>query len=146
MIAETAPPLAASEEPLAGHPPVAEEQAGSLPDQAERVLAVERIRASQMLPPALRDCLARVVETSGEATTGGTTRVLVEDLVRAVEEAVPDFLKVDARRFAAPEHPAGDVFFHGDPSVLSDQQAEEIAKQQLARSGLLRGQKVRVAE
>lgn len=118
-------------------------QAGSLP--YERQQAAERIRGSAVLPPAMRDCLARVVEASGQAT-GGRTHVPVDELVRAVEEAVPDFLKIDRGRATAPAHPAGDAFFLGDPSAPSDQQAEEIAKAQLARSGLLRGQRVRVAD
>ena len=114
--------------------------------QGERERVAERIRASALLPPAIRDCLARVVEVSGESAAGGPTRVPLDELVRAVEEAMPDFLRVDRRRAAAPPHPAGDVFFSGDPSSLSDQQAEEIARAQLAKSGLLRGQRVRVAD
>ena len=112
----------------------------------EREKVAERIRASALLPPAIRDCLARVVEASGESAAGGQALVPIDELVRAVEEAVPDFLRVDRRRAAAPGHPAGDVFFSGDPSSLSDQQAEEIARAQLAKSGLLRGQRVRVAD
>jgi len=114
--------------------------------QQQREQAAERIRSSALLPPVIRDCLARVALASSDTSPGGQARVPVDDLVRAVEEAVPDFLRVDRRRAAAPEHPAGEVFFSGDPSGLSDQQAEEIARGQLARSGLLRGQRVRVAD
>jgi hypothetical protein len=113
---------------------------------AERKKEAERIRTSALLPPAMRDCLARVVEHSGVAAPGSPTRVPVDELVRAVEEAVPEFLRVDRLRARVPEHPAGDAFFHEGESDLSDRQAEEIAKAQLARSGLLRGQRVRVAD
>ena len=44
------------------------------------------------------------------------------------------------------EHPAGEVFFHGSVEEVTEGEAEEIARRQLARSGLLRGQKVRVAD
>jgi hypothetical protein len=171
MSAETAPvaapPVAVSEEAietvaaeaateveaavaLSDAPVVTETQAEqaltpTLP-QREREVAAERIRSSALLPPAIRDCLARVVQHSGEASPGGPTRVPVDELVRAVEEAVPDFLRVDRVRATSLAHPAGDAFFSGDPSALSDQQAEEIARGQLARSGLLRGQRVRVAD
>jgi hypothetical protein len=44
------------------------------------------------------------------------------------------------------EHPAGEVFFHGSAEEVTEGEAKEIARRQLARSGLLRGQKVRVAD
>ena len=139
-------PLAASAEthsPALSHRE--RESEGTALSQAEREQAAARIRTSALLPPAIRECLARVVEASG-AAANGQTHVPVEELVRAVEEAVPDFLRVDRRRAAAPEHPEGDAFFSGDPNGLSDREAEEIARGQLARSGLLRGQRVRVAK
>jgi hypothetical protein len=66
--------------------------------------------------------------------------------VRAVEEALPEFLRPDRGEKLRAEHPAGEAYFLGDPTELSDAEAEEIARGQLARSGLLRGQRVRVAE
>jgi Mg-chelatase subunit ChlI len=113
--------------------------------QKEREAAAERIRASQSLPLAMREVLARVTLASGEAATDGRARVPIDDVVRAVEEALPEFLR-DRRPAEVQPHPAGDVFFSGDPEAMSDQQAEEIARQQLAKSGLLRGQRVRVAD
>jgi hypothetical protein len=44
------------------------------------------------------------------------------------------------------EHPSGEVFFSGEAGNLSDAEAEEMARQQLARCGLLRGQRVRVGD
>lgn len=133
-------PQAAADPPA----PSAEQEAELV--QRQREQTAERIRSSALLPPVIRDCLARVALASGEMAPGGQARVPVDDLVRAVEEAVPDFLRVDRRRASAPEHPAGQAFFSGDPSALSEQQAEELARGQLARSGLLRGQKVRVTD
>jgi hypothetical protein len=163
---EAAPPQAAGDQPnvivaeAAREPAAAAAAAAAASDAAivaadeqaiagllaERKKEAERIRTSALLPPAMRDCLARVVEHSGEASPGSPTRVRVDELVRAVEEAVPDFLRVDRIRAATPEHPAGEAFFRGDPSALSDREAEEIARAQLARSGLLRGQRVRVGD
>jgi hypothetical protein len=59
---------------------------------------------------------------------------------------VPDFLRGNRGEAARPEHPAGEVFFSGAAEELSDAEAEELAQQQLLRSGLLRGQRVRVAD
>jgi hypothetical protein len=113
--------------------------------QAEREKEAGRIRQSAMLPPALRECLARVVETSAVAGADGKARVPIDDALRAIEEAVPEFLRQDRSRVTPRQHPAGDVFFHGNPDELTDAQAEELAHKQLARSGLLRGQRARVA-
>ena len=110
----------------------------------EREAAAERIRSSQLLPPAIREVLARVTLASAEAAPTGATHVPIDDVVRAVEEALPEFLQ--GRRAEVQLHPAGDVFFSGDPEALSEEQAEEIARAQLARSGLLRGQRVRAAD
>jgi hypothetical protein len=140
-LSETPPAVVDEPAPAAGNDGETERRS----DEAERQQAAARIRTSALLPPAIRDCLARVVEASGDAA-GGQTRVPVDELVRAVEEAVPDFLRVDRRRTAAAAHPAGDAFFSGDLAGLSDREAEEIARGQLARSGLLRGQRVRVAD
>ncbi|HEX5103955.1 MAG TPA: hypothetical protein VFV87_09110 [Pirellulaceae bacterium] len=103
-------------------------------DAARQRLA-ERIAASPTLPPGLRTRLAEV------AAAGGG----LEQAVLAVEQGLPGVLRVAHREASRTEHPAGEVFFHGDAGAISDQQAETIAQGQLARSGLLRGQRVRVA-
>jgi len=113
--------------------------------QAEREETAGRIRQSSALPPALRESLARMVEASADAGADGKARVPLDDALRAVEEAVPEFLRQDRNRAVPRQHPAGAVFFHGNPDDLTDAQAEELAHKQLARSGLLRGQRARVA-
>lgn len=109
----------------------------------DREAAAERVRAAEGLPPALRECLARVTSAHAEAGADGTVRVPIEAAVRAMEEALPEFLRRRSAPAERPGHPAGEVFFHGDPAELSDTEAEEIARGQLARSGLLRGQRAR---
>jgi hypothetical protein len=113
--------------------------------QSDREIAAARIRKSQTLPPALRDRLAGVVESQAASAADGVVRVPIEAAVRAVEEALPEFLR-GGNRAARPEHPAGESFFRGAAAELSDADAEAIARGQLARSGLLRGQRVRVAD
>jgi hypothetical protein len=105
-----------------------------------------RIRQSGSLPPALRECLAKVALASAEQAADGKVRVPIDDAIRAIEEALPDFLRVPARGAAIAQHPSGNSFFRGNPDEVSDAEAEEIARGQLTRSGLLRGQRVRMTE
>jgi len=111
--------------------------------QEEREKVAEKVRAARGLPPALRECLAKVTLAHAESGADGTVRVPIEAAMRAMEEALPEFLRRGSAPAERPEHPAGEVFFHGDPTELSDAEAEEIARGQLARSGLLRGQRAR---
>jgi hypothetical protein len=107
-------------------------------EEEHRRAAVERIRASSA-PAALKERLAAVAESANDAAS-------VEACLKAVEETLPEFLKGEVGKAARREHPAGEVFFRGNRGELTDEQAEEIARGQLTRSGLLRGQRVRVAE
>jgi hypothetical protein len=104
----------------------------------EREQAAERIRQSEMLPVGLRTRLAELVLASDS--------VAAEQAIRAVEASLPGALRISAGEVARPGHPSGDVFFHGDADAMSEEQAEVLARGQLARSGMLRGQRVRVAE
>ena len=60
--------------------------------------------------------------------------------------SLPAFLRNRRAEAAQPSHPAGEVFFRGDSESLSDEEATQIAQRQLVKSGLLRGQRVRVVE
>jgi hypothetical protein len=99
---------------------------------------VARIRQSA-LPPALRERLAAVVET------GQSPSLDVAACLEALEETLPDFLRTNRHNPSRPAHPSGDAFFKGGDCDLTDAEAETIAQHQLARSGLLRGQRVKVA-
>lgn len=101
-----------------------------------------RLRRSELLPPELKERLARLVEASSSAGGGGA----LEEAVRAVEEAVPELALAARRGGREPEHPGGDAFFAGEPGEISDAAAEKLAREQLARSGLLRGQRARFAD
>lgn len=117
---------------------------GELPlqeeDAAERhkALTVARIRLSKA-PAAVKERFAELAEAANNAAT-------VEACLKAVEEALPDFLRENQGETAREKHPAGEVFFRGNAEEITEEQAEEVARAQLARSGLLRGQWVRVAD
>lgn len=104
-------------------------------EDARRALAA-RIAASSLLPAGLKTRLAEVI-----AADGG-----VEEAVLALEQTLPGVLRVSEREVSRPAHPAGEAFFRGDAGAISDEQAESIARGQLARSGMLRGQRVRVED
>jgi hypothetical protein len=97
------------------------------------------------LTPALSQ---RERETTAEEVRAedGAGRAEIGEVLRAVEQALPEFLRQNRERATRREHPAGEVFFRGSADDVSDAEAEEAARKQLERSGLLRGQKVRVAD
>jgi hypothetical protein len=113
--------------------------------QREREESAARIRNLVTLPPMLRERLAELVHSSGEMADG-KARVPIDDAIRVVETALPEFLRVDRAQARQPSHPTGEAFFASDPADLTEAQAEELARGQLARSGMLRGQRVRVAD
>lgn len=112
-----------------------------------RQAAAERVRQSAVLPPGLRERLATLVASGGLVGGDGLALVSIDEAIRAVAESLPNSLRVGGGDVSRPEHPGGDSFFSGrTEGEITDQQAEEIARGQLARSGLLRGQRVRVAD
>jgi hypothetical protein len=95
----------------------------------------------------MRERLALLVESGGQVGGEGQTLVALDEAVRAVAESLPSSLRLAGSDVNRPEHPGGDAFFSGrTEGEMTDQLAEEIARGQLARSGLLRGQRVRVAQ
>jgi len=135
-VAEEVPP---SGEDLRPHVEHANEQA--------RQAAAERVRQSAVLPPGLRERLAVLVESGGQVGGEGQALVSIDEAIRAVAESLPSALRIGGGEVARPEHPSGESFFSGRTAEeITDQQAEELARGQLARSGLLRGQRVRVAD
>ena len=101
---------------------------------AERQKLRERIGKSSSLSRGMRDRLAALLD--GESAAGSDSQPLVraESVLALLEEAIPPQLRLDAASLAQPEHPAGEAFFTGDPNQMTDDQAERIAREQLARS------------
>jgi hypothetical protein len=115
--------------------------------ESARREAATRVRQSAGLPPGMRERLAAIVESGGQVASDGTPLVSIEQAIQAVSEALPDSLRLNVSQLARPEHPSGEAFFSGRTAEeLTDQQAEEIARGQLARSGFARGQRVRVGD
>lgn len=104
----------------------------------EREEAIARIRKSN-LPPVMRERLAAVMEASESSYLD------VAVCLEAIEETLPEFLRGGRGSFTPSVHPLGNSFFHGSDE-LTDAEAETLATKQLERSGLLRGQRVRVAD
>jgi len=101
---------------------------------AERQKLRERIGKSSSLSRGMRDRLAALLD--GESAAGSDSQPLVraESVLALLEEAIPPQLRLDAASLAQPGHPAGEAFFTGDPNQMTDDQAERIAREQLARS------------
>jgi hypothetical protein len=131
------PGVALEESDPAGAPLVVPAPAAST--QETREAAAARVRAALVLPPALRDRLASAVLVGGECGADGQPRIALDAAVRAIEEALPAFLR-PAEAPVQPVHPAGEAFFRSGEGELSEEAAEALARGQLARCGLLRGQ------
>ena len=95
-----------------------------------------RISQTQLLPPALRESVEQAV---AQTAAGVDPTLPVADVLKLLEGALPPQLRLAARETTRVEHPAGEVFFTGDASGLSDEQATQIARKQLERCGMLRG-------
>ena len=110
---------------------------------AARQEAAERIRQAAALPPGLRTRLADLVESGGSMAANGRAVISADDAVIAIEQALPEVMRVSRRSLTHKPHPAGAAFFGGDSADAAEQEAEAIARGQLERSGLLRGQRAR---
>ena len=116
-------------------------------EEGARQAAAQRVRQLGALPPGLRERLATLVESGGQIGGEGQALVSIDEAIRAVAESLPSALRIGGGEVNRPAHPSGESFFSGrSEHEITDQQAEELARGQLARSGLLRGQRVRVAQ
>jgi hypothetical protein len=107
---------------------------------AERGQLAQLVASSPRLPPGLAARLSEVIGRGG----------FLHEVVAAIEEALPAAALVTSLSAAAPQvsqpvHPAGEAFFSGDPAAQADERAATLAREQLAGSGMLRGQRVRQA-
>ncbi|HEX5106168.1 MAG TPA: hypothetical protein VFV87_20250 [Pirellulaceae bacterium] len=112
-----------------------------------RQRAAGRVREAARVPPGMRERLAALVESGGQIGADGVALVSIDEALCAVAEGLPNSVRLRGEELARPGHPGGEAFFtSAGGEVLSDERAEELARGQLARSGLLRGQRVRVAQ
>lgn len=92
-----------------------------------------RLAGESHLPPQLREQLA----TALAQTTGDQGALPLEALLEVLRTSLPAALGVNAPAAKSLEHPAGEAFFRGADD-WSDEAAERVAREQLARCGLLK--------
>jgi hypothetical protein len=108
-----------------------------LTDQRASLLAA--VSAARDLPPGVRDRLARLVEQSSTLDATGEPLLATRGVLDLLAQGLPAVLRRETPApISRPEHPAGDAFFALSADELSDQQAEQIARTQLQRAGLLK--------
>ncbi len=105
--------------------------------QAEhRIRLADQIRESRRLSPGLRDRLIALALEVRLGKDGQEEPALrVSDAVSLLEEALPEQLQLYGSHLEEHAHPGGDSFFTGDATQLSDEEAQRIAKEQLAGTG-----------
>jgi hypothetical protein len=121
-------------------PEVAIREQPAAPTAAERRGRVETFLANARLPPAMRERLAASLSQAEPPIDRITGEPLVplSRVAALVEQALPTALLLDRNALGRPAHPAGEAFFTGDFEAVSDAQAEQVAREQLARNGYLK--------
>ncbi len=104
--------------------------------RAYREALLARIQQSRHIPRGLRDRLASVVGAVQLSRDGEEEPTLrLSDAVTLIEEALPEQATLDPAQLLRANHPRGETFFTGEAGTLSDEEAEEIARDQLAATG-----------
>jgi hypothetical protein len=139
-------------EPAVAEPVVAAEQpepqleaAGAVetsvspPAADQRATVLSAVQNARELPPGVRQRLAGLVEQAATLDVSGEPLLATRHVLDLLAQGLPPVLRHDAvGEIERPSHPDGDAFFALSGEDLSDQQAEQIARQQLQRAGLLR--------
>lgn len=107
------------------------------PDQRTAVLAA--VRSARDLPPGVRERLTMLVEQAATLDLAGDPLLSTRQVLELLSQGLPPVLRREtSTAIERPAHPTGDAFFAASSEELSDQQAEQIARLQLQRAGLLR--------
>jgi len=107
------------------------------PLPAMRQALLQRVQDSVAMPRGLQSRLASALQESPLVDHDGSLLAPVDLLLNVIEGWSPSVMRLDPQSLRRGDHPLGDSFFTGDPSEVSDEQAERIARQQLQRSGYL---------
>lgn len=106
-------------------------------DQRAAMLAA--VRSARDLPPGVRERLTSLVEQAATLDRAGDPLLSTRQVLELLAQGLPPVLRRETNTtLERPAHPTGDAFFAANSDELSDQQAEQIARQQLQRAGLLR--------
>lgn len=116
---------------------LAAESLVTAPDQ--RAAALTAVHGARDLPPGVRQRLTLLVQQAAALDAAGEPLLPTSQVLDLLSNGLPSVLRRETTtEVSRPEHPAGDAFFALDGDELSDQQAEQIARTQLQRAGLLR--------
>lgn len=136
MSAEPLTPPASGEEIALGEF-LATESATPSPDVPQNASPpidwTARLAGEAHLPPYLREQLAAALAQ----TPGDQGALPLESLLEVLRGSLPATLGVNGAAAKSLEHPAGEAFFRGADD-WSDEAAERVAREQLARCGLLK--------
>lgn len=106
-------------------------------DQRAALLAA--VRSARDLPPGVRERLTSLVQEAVTLDRTGDPLLSTRQVLELLAQGLPPLLRRETSTAVdRPVHPVGDAFFAANSEELSDQQAEQIARQQLQRAGLLR--------
>ncbi|WP_254512810.1 hypothetical protein [Anatilimnocola floriformis] len=106
-------------------------------DQRSAVLAA--VQTARELPPGVRERLQTLVQSAVTLDVAGEPLLATRQVLDLLAQGLPPVLRHEAAaEIVRPHHPDGDAFFALAGEDLSDQQAEQIARQQLQRAGMLR--------
>ena len=106
-------------------------------DQRATLLAA--VQNARDLPPGVRDRLRGLVQQAVTLDVTGEPLLATRQVLDLLAQGLPPVLRREpSAPVQRPSHPVGDAFFALQGEDLTDQQAEQIAQQQLQRAGLLR--------
>lgn len=106
------------------------------PFLAERAELQRQLAGSTRLPPAIRQQLSQAVQRAQWNQQGAEQPALsVSEAISWLEEALPRQFSLEPEAIESPAHPTGDIFFSGQVEALNDQQAAQVAAEQLAATG-----------
>lgn len=115
----------------------AESSPAATPDQRSALLTA--VQNARDLPPGLRERLRGLVQQAVTLDVAGEPLLATRQVLELLAQGLPPVLRRETSPpVQRPAHPVGDAFFALQGEDITDQQAEQIAQQQLQRAGLLR--------
>lgn len=109
------------------------------PTLDQRAAVLNAVQESRELPPGVRERLRGLVQQAVTLDVSGEPLLATRQVLELLAQGLPPALRRETPTATQrPAHPAGDAFFALQGEELSDQQADQIARQQLQRAGLLR--------
>lgn len=106
--------------------------------ELDRDALARRLVRRTSLPAGLKTKLVEIVRSQSSLDSVGQALLPLDAVLVALGDSLPANLALETTDALTAEHPHGDTFFSGDPSQLSDRQADQIATEQLKRAGFLR--------